>query len=674
MDRIRGRATLASLAPFLPAAFLLVFWIAWIPLDGGYFPDVWYPSALFLVALLAAVALGGRRWWPEPGAGGLALGLIVALAAWSFASMLWAAAGGDAWAASDEWLLYLSIAWLVALVPWRSSSAAVFLGLWSAAVAVACCAELVSALGARDLSHFFLESRWQQPTGYANTAAATGAIACWPALMLACRREVPAALRVLFLGVAVFLVEFGLLPQSRAALIALVPALVVVLALSPDRGRTLIRLAIVALAIAIAGPAIWDVFGTGDAGRPIGPALDDAARSMLLSIGVALVAGVLLGLLEGRVRIGPSAIAVGRRGALVAASVAIIAAAGFAVARGGEVTGYIGDRWAEFKSNDETPDKNPTRIFQHTSDKRYDYWRVSVAMFRDAPVGGAGAGAFERVYTQERRHSKPSRSPHSVWMRSLGETGAVGTLLLLASVLVLAVGLVRSRRRMDDRGRAIVAACAALCAYFLVHASFDWLELMPALVAPAVGLPFLALRLAAPPEPSGAFFWSRWRPPRWAGVAVGAVLALAAAGALALPYASDRYVDSAVHAWRSDPAGADRDLRRAASLNPLSPAPRLAAGEIALDRGRYGAARLEFSKALEVEDGWYPHFQLALLASREGDFTEARRQIALARSLNPPDLLLEKAAGLISRHRRIDPRTVDRKSLDLPLYKDPRHR
>jgi hypothetical protein len=61
------------------------------------------------------------------------------------------------------------------------------------------------------------------------------------------------------------------------------------------------------------------------------------------------------------------------------------------------------------------------------------------------------------------------------------------------------------------------------------------------------------------------------------------------------------------------------------------------------------------------------------LASKDGRFQEARRQIALARSLNPPDPLVAKAGQLIAQRKRIDPRTVDRKALELPLYKDPRH-
>jgi tetratricopeptide (TPR) repeat protein len=258
-------------------------------------------------------------------------------------------------------------------------------------------------------------------------------------------------------------------------------------------------------------------------------------------------------------------------------------------------------------------------------------------------------------------------------MRSLAEDGSVGAALLVASACFALVSLFRVRRRLDEGGRSILAACVAVSAYFLAHASFDWLELMPALAAPAVALPFLALSLG-PDARSGTTAPSAGD--RWRGrltAAGGLLVAVAALVALALPYLSSRYVDSALHRARSDPAGAGRDLDRAASLDPLSPDPRYAAAGIALDRSRFADARRAFEQALDVEDGWYPHFGLALLDARAGRFASARSEIGRARALNPLDPLVVKAADLIAKGKRIDPRAVDRKTLALPLYKDRRH-
>jgi hypothetical protein len=663
------RPSLATLSPFLPAVALLGLWFLWVPLDGGYFPRVWYPSAIFAVALLASVALLGRRWRPPARAGRVALALLAALTAWSFLSLLWGESPGSGWAASDELLLYLAIAWLAALVPWRAGHAAVLLGLWAVGVGVVCAVELASGMGASSFGHYIFESRWQQPTGYANAAAALPAMAFWPAVMLSSRRAVPAPLQVLFLVVAAFLVEFSMLPQSRGWVLAVLLALPVFVALSPDRRRLLVRLAILAVGIAMAGGDVWNLYSTGEAHHPLAPALDSAARSILVSSGIVALLGTVAVIAERQIRPGVRLGRAVRRGELAVVGLVALAAVGVAVARAGDIADYASERWADFSSSRELPaDTNPSRIAQRTSDKRYDYWRVSVATFRDSPVGGVGAGGFERVYSKERRHYKPSKSPHSIWMRSLAETGAVGTALFLALLAALGFGLLRVRRRLDDLGRGIVAACAAIGVYFLGHASLDWLELFPALAAPAVALPFVALRLAAPAEDPAVRPSDGWRVGRALGAAGGVVLAALAIASLILPYLSDRYVNSALHSWRADPAGASRDLRHASALNPLSPDPRLAQGRIALVERRYATARRAFEQALEREDDWFPHFELALLDALRGRFAPARREIARAHALNPPDLLVTRAAALIAQRKRIDPTRITRKPITLPLY------
>jgi tetratricopeptide (TPR) repeat protein len=311
----------------------------------------------------------------------------------------------------------------------------------------------------------------------------------------------------------------------------------------------------------------------------------------------------------------------------------------------------VSERWEEFKSEEEAlPDENASRLAQRNSDKRYDYWRVSLNALADAPAGGVGAGGFEREYIEHRRHAKPSQAAHSIWFRALSETGLVGAALLLLLVATLAAGLARAWR-LGDGARAAAAAAAGVGGYFLVHASFDWLELFPALAAPALGFALAAMVAA---EPVGGV------KPRRLVSAAALVAATAALASLALPYLSLRLVD------------AGRDLDLAADLDPLSPDPHLARGTLALRRADFTEAERAFRRALEVEDGWYPHFQLALLASREGRRAEAQSEIELAGRLNPPDPLVKRAAELIADGKRIDPRAVDRDNVELRLYNAPR--
>jgi O-antigen ligase len=656
-------------APFLPAAALLAIWIHWVRQDGGYFPRDWYPPALFAVALLAVVVLAARRWRTGSTAADAALAVLSAFTAWCFASLIWARSPGSAWEAADQMLLFLAMAWVIALVPWRSGSATLFLGAWSVAVAGACAIELVSALGAADVGRYFVESRWQQPTGYANTAAAIGAMGAWPALVLSARRAMPIAAQLLLLAAGVFLIEFSLLAQSRAALVVTLLVVPLAVAMTGDRTRLLVRLAVAAAAIAVAAGPIADVYAEGEAGRSLAEALDHAVLWMGVSIAVAVVAGLAAAAAERRVGPRPRAVRAARVGALAVAVAVALAGTGVAIARHGDLVDYADERWADFKSDEEVPREEGTRAFLPHGDKRYDYWRVSLNALRDAPAGGIGAGGFEREYTIHRRYEKPSRAAHSIWMRSLAETGLVGTGLLVLFVVVAGVGLLRARRRLDPAGRTVVAACAAASGYFVVHASFDWLELVPAIAAPAAALPFVAMRLGGRPDaPPGPESPVRRR----AAAAAGAVLAVAALAALTLPYFSIRSVNSAIDRPASDSAGVDRDLDRAAALNPLSPEPHLVGGRLALVRRDYDGAREAFERALEEEQGWYAHFELALLDAHAGRFATAERRIARARALNRPDHLMRDTAELIRRRVRIDPATVDRRKLDIRLYDDPR--
>ena len=689
MSRVR-------IAPFLPGLALLVAWIVWLPLDGGYFARTWYPSAIFLVALLAAVALGGAQWRPPAGAGRVPLALLAAFTGWSFASMLWSQSPGSGWEGSNQLVLYLAMAWLAALVPWRTDRAAALGGVWSLAVAVVCGVELASALGATHLERWIFESRWQQPTGYANAAAAIAAMGCWPALALAARRGIPAAIQVAALAVAGFLVEFSQLPQSRGSVIGMLVALPVFIAFAPARGRLLVRIVVVALTLALTGGPIWDLYGAGEAHRSLHGALDSAARAVLIGTLVVAAAGAVLALIERQVELGPGLTRAARRLSAAALVALALAVGGLGVAHAGQAADYASARWSDFSSNSQVaPDTNPTRLAQRTSDKRYDYWRVAVAAFRAAPVGGLGAGGFEHEYTKERRYPKPSRSPHSVWVRALAETGVIGVILIVALVAALAAGLVRAYRRLDTAARWVVAAAAGTGAYFAGHATVDWLELFPALAGPAIVLPFVAMRLGTA-DPRPAARW--WRLP-WPAVVAGVVVPVVAIASLALPYLSLRYVETALRSWRGHPEGAARELRWAAALDPLSADARVAQGRIALAEGRFEDARLRFeqalgreddwyphfvlsllasragrfAQALDREEGWYPHFEIALIDSRDGRFASAAREIARARALNPPDPLVIRAAALIRARKRIDPRRVERERLLLPLYRDARH-
>jgi tetratricopeptide (TPR) repeat protein len=238
--------------------------------------------------------------------------------------------------------------------------------------------------------------------------------------------------------------------------------------------------------------------------------------------------------------------------------------------------------------------------------------------------------------------------------------------MLFLGLLGTVLGVPIARRRSVDRSsRGIVAVCVAMTAYFLVHASVDWLDRMPAIAGPAFAMPFVALRLVSTrSEPTK-------RPRAWRRLGLGATVlgAMVLAVSLIPPWIAARHQERAVAAWRSDPTGAFADLDRAAGANPLSALPLLSKGTIAIQLGRSGIARTAFRDAIRREDNWLPHFQLALLDAEAGRFRPAGREIRRAAELSASDVFVKNAAAEIAQHRRLDPIALNRELLKLTIYR-----
>ncbi len=197
-----------------------------------------------------------------------------------------------------------------------------------------------------------------------------------------------------------------------------------------------------------------------------------------------------------------------------------------------------------------------------SSSGRVDIWKVACQEFRDAPALGVGADNFVFKYDRLRAHetSKPQQA-HSLELQILGETGAVGGVFAFGSILVVLGGLLwprytagylgardswlRRRRRTDApedgsgpdqtsktdapsrSGRTSTRwrnsrwgtdsmaygwemALLAGAAYWLIHASVDWLWQMAGVSIPA--LLFVAAAVAGVDARAGVL-WprvSRW--------------------------------------------------------------------------------------------------------------------------------------------------------------------
>ena len=641
----------------MPGALVLVLWLGVIPPSGGYFPRSWYPAALGSVLLFCALCVGGRRVLPPTAPARRSAALFAALVAWAFLSMLWAGSPADAWETANELLLYLAVALIATLIPWTPGTLALLAGAWSLGVAALCAGRFITWLEARDVLTFFsADGRLDDPMGYSNATAALPALAVFPALALSSVRSVPLAVRAIALPVAIFLAEFMVLPASRGAILATLLALPVLVAAMPDRGRLLARLAVAALLIAPAASSLVAFGNAPNDNRPVGPALDHAAAWIGVTMLAALLAGTALALLDGRVR-GPR---IPRRAVMAGAAVVAVALIGVAAVYGPRTVRYVRDSWNAASAPSEGAGG---RLFSLAPEERPDYARVSLKALAHHPVAGLGAGNFGREYDAHRRFDKHSRYPHNLVLRAASEGGIVGLALFLGLVGSVGTGLVAVRRRLAPTGQGLMAAAAAMGAYFLLHGELDWLEAFPALVMPVVGLAFAVLVLPPRAAPRRAPLWARRTALALGGAVLGAVIV-----SLGAPYLSVRYLDRARNSWTAAPAAAIADLNRAARWNPVSPAAAINQGALALQLGEYKRATRSFNRALERETNWVPYLELALIQAHSGHFGPAGRLLDRAAALDANDPVIADARAKISHHVRLDPGAVNAVARQSPLF------
>jgi tetratricopeptide (TPR) repeat protein len=657
-DRLRASA------PFLPAAIVIGGWLLWSHFEGGYFPAAWYPSAIAALALLAATAIGTGRLIPAPPLARLAIAALAGLVLWAFVSLLWSVSPGSGWDAANKLLLYLLVAWTLALLPWTRDSMRIALAAWVIGVVAVCAVSLIGATGAGPLGDYFIKGRYLDPIGYSNGVSALPLMALFPALWLCTRRGAGLPSRAGFLAAAVFLAQFSLLPQSRGAVIGFAVAILVFVAIVPERVRLILPLLVLAAAVAIAVGSIYDVYTVGielsdaaEAGRTIPglhlrAAVQDAGNAILLTSLGAGVAGVLLGLGSRSLSLREPELRKIRLGVAAVIGTVVVVALLVAAVNAGRISSDLSDRWHTFKSSEDTPATTGARLTANYSDQRYDYWRVAFEEFERKPLAGAGAGSFEAVYSAQRDYDKPSKYVHDIWLRVLAEGGLVGAALLALFLGAAIAGLTATWRRLEAQGRGLVATCAAVTVYFFVHGSFDWLDEFPALASPALALPLIGIVVEAQPISTPAAASRRLS--RYAPAVAAGLLALTCAASLALPYLAERHLTRGAEIGLADVSVAREELDRAAALNPLSPEPHLRAATILVAAGDPAAAREEFREAIEVEDNWYAHFELALLEAQRGRHRAALAQMARAGALDRHDPFIADALAKIRRGGPID--------------------
>jgi O-antigen ligase len=576
----------------------------WAADEGGAAPGTWYPGALLLLAALVAVVRPGNlSRLPAPAR--WALPLFAMFAAWSFVSIAWADARGDAWDSANRTLLYLTVFALFAALRWTRAQAATFLAGFALVTAAAGAWEVTRAIAGNDAAAF-VGGRLAGPIGYENASAALFLAAFWPAVLLSARRSTPRPARGILLAAAGVLLDLCVLAQSRGSLIAGSVALVVAVALTRDRAQLLVALTAVAITTLASLPVLLAVFDSPPAlGRD---ALDRAGIAMALSAVVLLVGGVAWPR-----RLPPRWLAAAAAGTLAMGAVAV------AVAGSDVVPGGGGDPAAG------------SRFTAGAESGRYDLWRVAARQLARHPLQGAGAGNFAHDYARERQHGEEPLYPHSIVLGTFGQTGIVGGLLLIG---FLAAALLSVRQES-------VAVAALVCAAaWAAHASIDWLWELPALTAPAVACLGLIVSLSATGHVHSEPVARSGRLRRVVAIAV----AVGAAVSYALPALAAREIERAVPRWDRDPAGALRGLDRARRLNPLSDRADVIAGTLALENGDRRQARRSFQRAVGRDgQNWYPRAQLGVLDLGEGRREDALGRLSRAHRMNPLEPAIARA-------------------------------
>jgi tetratricopeptide (TPR) repeat protein len=687
-------ASLREAPATVPALAALALFVVWATSQAGYPLTHWAPGALIVLALLGiALAIVPLRLQAIPRTVQIALAALAAYTALSYLSILWAAVPGEAWEGANRTLLYLLVFALFACWRQGATTAALLLAAWTLAmIALAVLAALhLDAATRASLQALIPGGRLLYPSGYPNANAAQWLMAFWPALLLARSARLPWGLRGLLAGGAVLLAEVALLSQSRGSLYATPVMLVLVFALLPGRTRTFVVLSPVAVGIGAAAPAVLDVGNSLTGGAVTTAAMHTATVAMLAAAGVTGLVVALGALAESRATLAERAVRRMRVGVRAVAAVTLVAIVAGALAAAGNPIARVESGWRTFKGGYAADATSGSRLVSGLGSNRYDFYRVALDEFLAHPLLGIGADNFQQQYLAHGRSEETPRYPHSIELRTLAQTGLLGTLLALVGLGAALLAGARALRSPDPLVRAIAGAALAGFAYWVVHGSFDWFWEFAGLGAPAFALLGLACALApqrarataeapaAPEAPAVAEPVDAGEPKaagkartvprasparRRVAPACGSLLALAAAISLLAPWLSQLEVQSAARVWTGSRQTAYARLRAAARLNPLSDEAELVAGSIALRYGELTRADREFAMALSRSPGdAYATLERGAIASARGERAEAIALLERAVRLDPREPLAREALSIARAGRRVNIQALNRSIL-----------
>jgi hypothetical protein len=455
-----------------------------------------------------------------------------------------------------------------------------------------------------------------------------------------------------------------LLTESRGAVLAAIATGLILLVVVPDRIRTLVAVAGVALTVVVARGPLLDVYRVVVAHGNKHSALVRAGHAMLWSCAALLVVALASAFVDSRWTMSTRQAFLTRRavGTLLVAAACTLVAVGVLTT---DAAAKARRGWHDFTGIPKPYGVglgNPSSHFEADplSGNRYDVWRVSWRQFTRAPANGAGADNFAVDYLQQRRSDEEPEYPFSIELRALGQTGIVGAALLLG--FLVSCGVVVLRPRRGGGGAAVSAAAATLVAtQWLAHGSVDILWEMPALAAPAFAALAIALRVSDHAPGPSARPASRGPGRRLALTAPVLLVTCGLAASFVFPWLAAADVRAAEGAWRTDAPGAASKLARARGLNPLSDDPDVVAGAIASRRRRWPEMRAAFRRALQRNDlAWYSWFELGVVDAYTNRRAPALAELRRAQRLDPREWTIGFVRYRLRIHKPLAPAQLDR--------------
>lgn len=615
--------------------------IVYLGLEGGGF-DPLVSNQVGIAAwwvLLFAVAVGALPRRTPTTIAWCALGLLACFAVWTALSLIWTESNEKTTTDLARVATYLGVFGLALFTRGpkgvRHTVAAV-----ATAVAVLATVALLSRLHpawfpSANQTGQFLETgreRLSYPLNYWNALAALLAIGAPLILHLAaCAKSVLA--RALAAAAFPILVLTAFFTLSRGGIGAVVVAIGVYLALTPDRLPKALSL----LLVGSGGAILAALASSRDDlvhGRATALAHHQGNELLLITIVVCLVVGLLqAGIALAGTRVErPSWTVPSRKHSqvVVGSALAVILVAALALGAPTKVS----NAWHDFKQPSSGPGHGTERLGSIAGESRYQFWSSAFREFKEKPLTGTGSGTFVLWWTRDGDNAENVVDTHSLYMQTLGELGIVGLALLAAFLsLSLVGGTIRTLRAGVSARPALAAALAGSTAIW-VTSIFDWTWKVP--VLPIASLLLISVLITAragteesDPEPEP----TRRIPLRVATV----IVSLLAIVAIAIPLATGSLIrKSQAAALSGDEQSALDNARSAQNVEPDAAGPRLQQALVLEAAGDFDAAAVAAAGATEKEpNNWRNWLVLSRIEAERGHACAAVEDYRTARSLNP---------------------------------------